>query len=80
MKIAKKVASNIYNELLKPFEDLVNIEIDQKIKYDNEIFDTHIELFAYELDKHYNYYEYNDWFDKMGKSINYYTKLHKKKQ
>ena len=45
MKIEKKVSQNIYKELNKSFNELINIGIDEYIIYDGNKFLTHIEVF-----------------------------------
>lgn len=73
MKLGKKVSKNIHKDLNKSFNELINIGIDEYIIYDGNKFLTHIELFDYELKKHYKYSNYNNWFKLINKCMKYYN-------
>ena len=73
MQLEKKVAKNIQKDLNKSFNELINIGIDEHIIYDGNKFLTHIELFDYELKKHYKYSNYNNWFKLINKCMKYYN-------
>jgi hypothetical protein len=73
MKLEEKVSKNIYKDLNKSFNELINISIDEYIIYDGNKFLTHIELFDYELKKHYKYSNYNNWFKLINKCMKYYN-------
>jgi len=79
--IEKKVSENIYKELKKSFDELINIEIDEYIIYDDYEFLNHIELFSYELQKYYEYKDdYDSWFKLINKCMEYYNNNFKNKK